>query len=246
MAGRRLLPPDSVGAELADRLLDGTVAGARRLTGRIQHGSLPVYVATMGGCAAAATVPLLWSVELGGLRRWDSPTQAVLAVLIVAAAAVAAVLQTRLAAVLGLGAVGIGVSGLFVVHGAPDLVLTQLLVETVIVVGFVVGLGHLTRRYPRSGRQWRLTRLAVSTAVAGGVTIGLAAAGSAPAGEPPVAALTDQAVDVGGGNNVVNVILTDTRALDTLGEIVVLAIVAVGIVALGLGSRRSPDPEGAR
>ena len=160
-----------------------------------------------------------------------------LAVLIVAAAVATTLLDTRLAAALGLGVVGIGVSGLFAVQGAPDLVLTQLLVETVVVVGFVVGLGHLTRRFPRSGVQWRAVRLTVATLVAVGVVVGLVAASSGPTGQPPLQALADESVEIGGGNNIVNVILTDMRALDTLGEIVVLAIVASGILALATSAR---------
>ncbi len=229
--------PEPVGADSVDRLIDGMIAGARKLTGRIQHGSLPVYVATMGITAALATAPFAWAVDTEVLYRWDSPAQAALAILIVGAAAATIRLNTRLAAALGLGAVGIGVSGLFVVQGAPDLVLTQLLVETVVVVGFVIGLGHLTRRFPRSPNQWRLIRLTMSAAAAAGVGVALAATASSPAGEPPLQAIAEQSVEVGGGNNLVNVILTDLRALDTLGEVVVLAIVAIGIVALASSAR---------
>jgi multicomponent Na+:H+ antiporter subunit A len=124
------------------------------------------------------------------------------------------------------------VSGLFLVQGAPDLALTQLLVETVVVVGFVVGLGSLGRRFPAVGLGWRGVRLAVAGLVGAAVAAGLAASASAPTGQPPVDGLTRAAADEGGGNNVVNVILTDIRALDTLGEIMVLVIVAVGIVSL--------------
>ena len=60
----------------------------------------------------------------------------------------------------------------------------------------------------------------------------LAAASANPTGQGPIDELREQAVEEGGGNNVVNVILTDMRALDTLGEVVVLATVALGILAL--------------
>lgn len=142
---------------------------------------------------------------------------------------------------------GIGVSGLFVVHGAPDLFLTQLLVETVVVVGFVVGLGHLARRFPPAGLAWRGVRIAVASTFAVAVMVALASAGSKPTGTAPIEALTDQAVAEGGGNNVVNVILTDMRALDTLGEVVVLATVAIGILALSrLGGSRPEHDHGGR
>ena len=66
----------------------------------------------------------------------------------------------------------------------------------------------------------------------GAVTVGLTSAAYAPTGEPPIGELTAQGADEGGGNNIVNVILTDIRALDTLGEILVLAVVAIGMIAL--------------
>ncbi|MEM9611636.1 MAG: hydrogen gas-evolving membrane-bound hydrogenase subunit E [Actinomycetota bacterium] len=236
---RRARPvPAALGARLVDVVVDGVVDGARRVTGRVQHGSLPVYVATMAATTLVVAAPFAWSFDADAIYAWDSPAQGALVVLVVAAAAVAAVLQTRLGAALGLGAVGMAVAGLFVVQGAPDLALTQLLVETVIVVGFVVGLGHLGRSFPPVGRQWRTVRIAVATAAAAAVAIALAGAASTPVGEAPVAALATEAQTVGGGNNVVNVILTDTRALDTLGEIVVIAVAAVGVLALAATSGR--------
>jgi multicomponent Na+:H+ antiporter subunit A len=124
------------------------------------------------------------------------------------------------------------VSGLFLAYGAPDLVLTQLLVETVIVVGFVVGLGKLATRFPPATRLWSAGRVILSVAMGSAVAVALAGSAGTPVGEAPVAELAETAQTDGGGKNVVNVILTDTRALDTLGEITVLAVVAVGILTL--------------
>ena len=64
------------------------------------------------------------------------------------------------------------------------------------------------------------------------IAVALAGAASSPSGDPPIVDLTESSVADGGGNNVVNVILTDIRALDTLGEVVVLLTVAVGILTL--------------
>ncbi|MFT5201154.1 MAG: multicomponent Na+:H+ antiporter subunit A [Candidatus Aldehydirespiratoraceae bacterium] len=224
--------PLPLGASAADRMIDSVLNAAPRVTARIQHGSLPVYLTTLAAAAALATAPFFTELSTDHLTWWDQPMQAALAVAIVAAAAAGAFVRSRLGAALTLGAVGTGVSGLFVVHGAPDLALTQLLVETVVVVGFVIGLGQLGRRFPRTDVTWRTVRGLV--AVAGGiaVTTALAVAGSDPSGRAPVERLTEAAVAEGGGSNVVNVVLTDIRALDTLGEVVVLATVAVGILAL--------------
>ncbi len=134
-------------------------------------------------------------------------------------------------------------AGIFAVHGAPDLALTQLLVETVVVVGFVIGLGHLSREFPPVGHAWRTVRIIVSIGVGAAVSIGLAASASSPTGIPPLAELTDQAADIGGGNNVVNVILTDIRALDTFGEVIVLVAVAMGILTLARVRDRERETE---
>ena len=229
--------PAPLGADLADRSIDGVVRLARTIAATVQHGSLPVYVLVMVTTTVLAASPFLWSLDVDSLRWSDGWAQVLLALAVVVAALGVARVDSRLGAALALGAVGVGVAGLFVVQGAPDLALTQLLVETVVVVGFVIGLGHLTRRFPPVGRAWVGTRVVVSGLVGIAVAVGLAAAASAPTGAPPVAELTAQAVDEGGGDNVVNVILTDIRALDTLGEVMVLVVVAVGVLALGRAGR---------
>jgi len=224
--------PRPIGATAADNTIESVLAAAPRLTATIQHGSLPVYLATMATAATVAAVPFVSDLGFGHLVLWDHPVQGVLSVAIVVAAIAGGFVGSRLGAALALGAVGTGMSGLFVLQGAPDLALTQLLVETVIVVGFVIGLGHLTNRFPDASDSWKTVRGVL--AVAGGLAVpaALIASGAEPAGTAPVDELTRASVDEGGGNNVVNVILTDMRALDTLGEVVVLATVAVGILSL--------------
>ncbi len=245
LARRSGAVPSPVGARVVDRITDEVVVTARRVTGRVQHGSLPVYVVTMAATAAIAAVPFVFALDPSALTLWDGWVQAVLAVLVVAGAGAAAiVVESRLGAALGLGVVGIGVAGLFVVQGAPDLALTQLLVETVVVVGFVIGLGRLARRFPETGQVWRGVRAGVSLLLGTVVALGLAAAASNPTGAPPLEDLAAQGADEGGGNNIVNVILTDIRALDTLGEIVVLVVVGIGILALAFPVR-PPSSGGA-
>lgn len=229
----QIVAPRALGAGVVDHGLDQVVVVARRIAGRIQHGSLPVYLVTMAGCAVAAIVPLALAVDPAVLYAWDHILQPVFAAVAVAAAVgAAAMTRSRLGAALSLGAVGVGVTGLFVVHGAPDLALTQLLVETVIVVAFVVGLGSLTTDFPPTGQVWQRTRVLASVLTGLGVSAALTASAAAPAGVPAAAVTAAAAVTEGGGNNVVNVILTDMRALDTLGEVVVLVVVSVGLLAL--------------
>ena len=229
--------PRALGAEAVDAMVTGTLRAARRVAGVVQHGSLPGYVLTAAVVASLAAAPFVTEVDLDSLRAWDSPAQVVLGAIVLGAAVALTLVPNRLGAALGLGAVGFAVAGLFVVQGSPDLALTQLLVETVIVVGFVVGLGGLGRDFPRFGLLWRRVRLAVSAIVGVAVAVALAAAGSNPTGSPPRAALVEESVETGGGNNIVNVVLTDIRALDTWGEIIVLVAVAVGVVSLARAGR---------
>ena len=248
--------PAARGASIADALIDGLGRVARRIARRVQHGSLPLYLATTVIVLGVAAIPFVGEIDTDRLYWWDNRAEAVLVLMIVTAAIAATAVGSRLGAALVLGSVGFSVAGLFVAVGAPDLVLTQLLVETVIVVGFVLGLGRLATRFPTATRLWFVGRVAVSLLIGVAVAVALAGAASSPSGEPPILELAESAVDEGGGNNVVNVILTDTRALDTLGEVIVLMAVAVGILTLtrkrrtksnagdaGGGDVRVPDTE---
>jgi multicomponent Na+:H+ antiporter subunit A len=248
--------PAARGASIADALIDGLGRVARRIARRVQHGSLPLYLATTVIVLGVAAIPFVGEIDTDRLYWWDNRAEAVLVLMIVTAAIAATAVGSRLGAALVLGSVGFSVAGLFVAVGAPDLVLTQLLVETVIVVGFVLGLGRLATRFPTATRLWFVGRVAVSLLIGAAVAVALAGAASSPSGEPPILELAESAVDEGGGNNVVNVILTDTRALDTLGEVIVLMAVAVGILTLtrkrrtksnagdaGGGDVRVPDTE---
>jgi len=234
--------PAATGAAIVDSTVDGTVRLARHTAARVQHGSLPLYLATTVVVLVTAAAPFVVDIDVDALVWWDNAGEAAVIVLILAAAIAATVVRSRLGAALVLGGAGFSVAGLFVARGAPDLVLTQLLVETVIVVGFVVGLGRLSNRFPKATRPWLAGRIVVSLLMGAAVAVALAAGASNPTGEAPVQELSETAVTDGGGNNVVNVILTDTRALDTLGEIVVLIVVAVGILTLTTARARTVRP----
>jgi multicomponent Na+:H+ antiporter subunit A len=183
----------------------------------------------------------------GDLRAYDTPLQVVVAVVIAAAAVATARAHRRFTAVLYLGAVGYGIAVLFVLQGGPDLALTQFLVETLTLVIFVFVLRRLPSHFTR--RRLRLSqgvRVAVALAVGAFVTTSVLVATQARTGPAASQAYLDRAYAEGGGSNVVNVILVDFRGLDTLGEITVLAVAAMGIASLVLAGRRrgTPAPAG--
>jgi multicomponent K+:H+ antiporter subunit A len=147
----------------------------------------------------------------------------------------------RLAALVLVGGAGLVTCVSFVWLSAPDLALTQLVVETVTTVLLLLGLRWLPKRVqefdPASGmmdiiRWHRVRDLAISV----GAGACLAALAYAVMTRPPpdsvASFFTENAYTQGGGTNIVNVILVDFRAFDTLGEITVLGIVALTVFAL--------------
>ena len=145
----------------------------------------------------------------------------------------------RIASLILMGGAGLVTCITFVWLAAPDLALTQLLVEIVTTVLLLLGVRWLPRRLaeidPVDGLRARLRRLRdLILAVVGGG--GVAAIAYAVMTRPPVAGISgnflERAYSEGGGTNVVNVILVDFRGFDTLGEITVLGIVALTVYAL--------------
>ena len=237
----------------ADRSYDATLSGldliARRTTAATQTGSLPLYLATV--LLTLVVLPgtaFLRRTEISAdLQVWDRPLQAVVGVVIVAAAIATARAHRRFTAVLTVGAVGYGVAVLFVLQGGPDLALTQFLVETLTLVLFVFVLRRLPANFTR--RPVPLSQaLRVALSVGVGVVVGFAVlvAGQARTAPPASQAYLERALKEGGGSNVVNVVLVDFRGFDTLGEITVLAVASMGIASLVLvgRGRRSGQPSG--
>lgn len=222
------------------RLLDRT---AVEVTAVVQRGSAAAYL----GIILVVVVLLPGSTLIGAwdqvsVRAWDVPAQALVGVIIVAAAVMAVRSRRRLRAVLLAGATGYGTALIFVLHGAPDLALTQVLVETLTVVVFVLALRRMpeyfTDRPLNRQRYWRMgLGLGVAVVAAGFMLVGA----SSRTAEPVSTALPAEAVEYGGGYNIVNVILVDVRAWDTLGEISVLVAAATGVASLIFIDARGAD-----
>ncbi|MBC7780378.1 MAG: monovalent cation/H+ antiporter subunit A [Proteobacteria bacterium] len=220
------------------------LAGVRAVTAALQSGSLQQYLMLLVALAVAAGA---WPfVRAGG---FDWPTSAMTPVELPVAAigliGIAAALGTaifhrhRLLAVTVLGAVGLVVSLLFVYLSAPDLALTQLLAEMATVILMMLALNWLPQESPpgRSDAK-RAWHLALAAAAGVGIALFVFLTLIQPT-ESISSYFLATAVPLGGGSNVVNVILVDYRGFDTLGEITVLGVAAVTIAAL-LGNTRLP------
>lgn len=208
---------------------------AADVTAATQRGSLPAYLGTVLAVTilTAGTAGLLagpWPEEY----RWvDSGIQFAIVVFICVTAVLAARARRRLKAALLLGASGYGMAMLFASHGAPDLALTQVMVETISLVLFVLVLRRLptyfSNRPLHSSRYLRM--LAGVGAGAMVAVLGLVALSNRVA-TPVSQYFAESAYQYGYGRNVVNVLLVDIRAWDTMGEISVLFVAATGVASL--------------
>ncbi|QDB80497.1 Na+/H+ antiporter subunit A [Georgenia wutianyii] len=227
---------DFGGAAAAYRkIVLGTERLAADVTAVTQRGSLPAYLSTIlvttvglvgGGAIGFATLP-------AHVRLWDSGVQAAVVVVICVAAFLTARARRRLKAVLLVGVTGYGVALIYELQGAPDLALTQVLVETITLVVFILVLRRLPAYFsnrPLVASRW--LRAAIG-AVSGITVAGLAMVAAGSRVHAPVSVdFAEEAYEYGYGRNVVNVTLVDIRAWDTMGEISVLLAAATGVASL--------------
>lgn len=227
-----------------DRVFDSFVAFAGWQTRLVQPGSLSRYLLVIVGVIGFGTgiaflakgglvVPDLWPRLL--LHEWG------VALLIVAGTVLCLLTGSRLAAICGLSAVGTGVALIFLIYGAPDVAMTQLFVEVLFIVIIAVVFLRLPAYYGptdvENGKRWPDVLIAtVAGATVSAVTFAVLAT-------PFDRSLSDYfaatSVPEAYGRNIVNVILVDFRALDTLGEIAVVAIAGLAIHALARRQRPS-------
>jgi multicomponent K+:H+ antiporter subunit A len=222
-----------------------------RLTAGLENNSLQRY---LGWMTIAALVLAAWPfLHLGwhaGDRTPTAITGMALVIWLFLAAAIGATValhRQRLVALIMVSTVGLVPSLIFAYLSAPDLGLTQVTVEVVTIVLLLLALHWLPQHSaaePRRGRT--LARAAIALAAGGGMTALTYAVLTRPF-ESLSAFYLANSVPGGGGTNVVNVILVDFRGYDTFGEIIVLAIAALGIAAMmgkPLSARRSADWQG--
>lgn len=230
--------------ELAIKVLNGVALGQTRL---LQSGYLRYYLMiTMAATTGLVGYALVGRSDFRVAFDWTDLRfyEAGLATLILFAVLAAVLIEARLAAIAALGVVGYSVALLYVIFSAPDLAMTQFLVETLTVILFVLVFYHLPESRIVSGRLARWRDAALAAAV--GVVMSALVLVGIPENYPSISAYFEKrSVTHGHGRNIVNVILVDFRALDTLGEITVLSVAAVGVYALLKLRRRTDDASNA-
>jgi len=225
-----------------DKLYKGSLGAterfARLFTDRIQSGSLSQYLTIIFSVFVVATGAtwVAYGVPLAAVPDpTDIPPLALLVVLLMIGATLAvAVSSSRLLSICALGIVGSGVALLFLIFGAIDVAITQLMVETLFVVLVAAVMLKLPKfpgtEHPGVGGRVRDASIAIGC----GVVVALITIGVA--GSPLDMTITEfyerASLSEAYGRNIVNVILVDFRALDTLGEVAVVATAALAVIAL--------------
>ncbi|WP_102109499.1 putative monovalent cation/H+ antiporter subunit A [Oceaniglobus roseus] len=218
-----------------DDVIDGLKGFAAWQTRLLQTGKLRRYLvvifATYAGVMAvtlamkaAVVVELDFSDLI--LKQW------MVVGLIVTGAAIVTVTRSRLAAIAALGTVGIGVALTFIVYSAPDVAITQLLIETLNVVLVSVALLRMPLLDPAGTHDHRPKDAVLALAVGGVVATLLLCVLAVPMDMRLTQFFEEASYPDAHGRNIVNVILVDFRAIDTFGEITVVVIAALSAYAL--------------
>jgi multicomponent K+:H+ antiporter subunit A len=226
-------------AVLFDRGMNRAIRLAASITAASENGSLQRYQRLLIGAAlVVATAPFVefgWSTGSATMSLPDPATTIVWGMLVAAVFATVSWRDDRLTAVISISVVGLLVSLGFSRLSAPDLVITQLLVELVTIVLLLLALHFLPAAPPEEhSRSERLRKVR---------DVGLSAAAGLGAGALAWMVMTreastisryfiEQSLPKGGGTNIVNVILVDFRGFDTFGEIVVVAAAGLGVLAM--------------
>ncbi|MEF8855880.1 MAG: hydrogen gas-evolving membrane-bound hydrogenase subunit E [Haloplanus sp.] len=202
----------------------------------VHNGLLRTYVTWLA--VAASLLALTGFAATGGVPEVDGLgvplSVAVVLVIAVLAGVAVTTASSHVASVLTLSILGFMLAIFFILASAPDLALTQLVVETLILLIFLLVLQRLPSFYSDI-RPFVLARDAGVAILVGTMAfVSVLLTVPVPAADPTSVAayFTAQAVPGGGGTNVVNVILVDFRAFDTLGELLVVTVAAIAILVL--------------
>ncbi|MEJ7137680.1 monovalent cation/H+ antiporter subunit A [Amphibiibacter pelophylacis] len=243
------------GRAMFERSMATLWSGAGQFSLALDPGSLQRHLAWILGATALVLVGALWDITgqvpwTGGRPLLPAPLMAWAVWLLALGASWALVHQhrDRLAAVVWVGVVGLATSLAFLALSAPDLALTQISVEVASTVLMLMALAFLPQHAPLESspaRRWRDGLIAVLC----GLGVGLLAWFIMTRDHESISWYFLQAAQpLGGGTNVVNVILVDFRGYDTFGEINVLAVAALGAWAVleGFYSRRAAQDTSGR
>jgi len=219
-------------SEIFQNIINSSVAFSKRKLKVIQHGKNRLYIMAV---IIFSTI-LLW-MQVYLTRGWElqyssfqEPFYVIgIIAIIIAATIYSAIAKSRLVTIIVMGVVGYGISLIYFIYSAIDLAITQILAETLIIIMFVKVLQKLPRFAKLSSTRSKLRDLVIALGFGSVMTVLAMKAINVDFQHPISDFFVEKSLPEAFGSNVVNVILVDFRAMDTMGEILVLAIAALGI-----------------
>ena len=211
--------------------------GMGRFSSLYMTGSIRRYLGFMLGSISIIVIGTLFIKDAFKVSFSSSSPiqlyQIVLILVLVIATITTVFAKSRLTSIIALGAVGYSVSLFFVMFNAPDLALTQLVIETISVALFLLAFYHLPKfKKVEEQTRFRFGRAFVSVAVGVMVTLVALASHSQKLVDSISDYYKETVYSLAGGGNIVNVILVDYRGFDTLFEITVLGIAGMAIYGM--------------
>jgi len=224
--------------------IDGIAAAARAQTAFLQNGSLHRYLCIIiGSVIIGVGLPFVTDNQsVVSMQRPDATFVNWLMIGIICLAVIAVIVaRSRLLAICCLGVVGAGIALLFLTYGAPDVALTQLLVETLTVIIVALVLLRLPDLNARrtTPLKVKLSNAVIAVSVGTLVSLLILAVNSTELDLTITQFFEANSYLAAHGRNIVNVILVDFRSLDTLGEIAVVAL--AGLAGYALILKRKVD-----
>lgn len=218
-----------------EKTVKGMLQLAKWQTNVLQGGYLHVYMSTIILITVlSAGFTLLYKADLaipvfsGDILVFEY----MLAIIMIISAIMATVARTALTAITTLGILGYSIALIYVIFSAPDLAITQILVETLTVILAALVLIKLPKPKMEESGAVRLRDAGIAIAAGSMVTLFMLTVLNGELDLSLSHYFGENSYTMAYGKNIVNVILVDFRALDTLGEITVLSVAAVGIIAL--------------
>lgn len=211
--------------------------GTERFSKHFMTGSIRTYIKYMLSAISIIVIGTLFTQN--GFKFTLEGTSPIslyaipLVIVLLIGTLVAVFAKSRITSIVGLGVVGYSVALFFVLFNAPDLALTQLVIETISVALFLMVFYHMPKmKKPFEHKRFQFGRILVSVLVGVMVTL-IALAAQSQKLVPSIKTYYEETVySLAGGGNIVNVILVDYRGFDTLFEITVLSIAGMGIYAM--------------
>ncbi len=227
----RILKP----SEWYEFLINGTMSFAKYQTKILQNGYLRNYIIFILITAISLSAYTLLKIQKEFVLPLDFSLtfyEISISLIIIISTFVVITSESRLKSIIALGVVGFSVGIVFIIHSAPDLALTTFAIETLTVILFVLVLYKLPKFLQFSKAGSKIRDFVIASCVGIFMTLMVLIVTSFEFSSELKKYFTENSVPGGKGRNVVNVILVDFRAIDTLGEITVLGIAALGVFAL--------------